>query len=166
MVVCMNKQKGFTLIELVVVIVILGILAATAAPKFIDVSTDAKVATIENIAGSLKTAATLANMKARVKGCEKDAKCDIEILQGTMEIEFGYPEARGEGSDLDIVDMIEFDSDVFTVNDDNNSNVEIGYDVEDNLDGECFARYIEQSGTGHPNPSSDEPHIEIVTDGC
>lgn len=160
------KQNGFTLIELVVVIVILGILAATAAPKFIDLSSDAKEATIENIAGSLKTASDLANMKARIKGCEKDEKCDIEILQGTMEIEYGYPEARGEGGDLDIIDMIEFDEDAFTINDDNNSNVEIGYDVEDDLDGECYARYIEQGGTGHPDNSSTEPHIETVTDGC
>lgn len=162
----MKNSKGFTLIELVVVIVILGILAATAAPKFIDVSSDAKAATIESIAGSLKTAAELTNMKARIKGCEQDAKCDIDILQGSMEIEYGYPEARGEGSDLDIVDMIEFDTDVFTVNDDNNSNVEIGYDVENNLDGNCYARYIEQSGTGHPDQNSTEPHIETVTTGC
>lgn len=162
----MNKQSGFTLIELVVVIVILGILAATSAPKFVDLSSDAKAATIENLAGSIKTAAELANMKARIKGCEKDEKCDIEILQGKMEIEYGYPEANGEGSDLDIIDMIDYDEDVFTINDGNNSNVEIGYDVEDNLDGECFVRYIEQNGTRHPDPTSDEPHIETVTDGC
>ena len=47
------KQKGFTLIELVVVIVILGILAATALPKFVDLSGDARTAAVQGFAGAI-----------------------------------------------------------------------------------------------------------------
>lgn len=55
----MSNQKGFTLIELVMVIVILGILAATALPKFADMRRDTILATMKNLKGALNAAATL-----------------------------------------------------------------------------------------------------------
>jgi MSHA pilin protein MshA len=61
----MENSKGFTLIELVVVIVILGILAAVALPKFVDLSGEARTASAAGIAGAISSAASI-NYGARV----------------------------------------------------------------------------------------------------
>jgi len=61
-----EKQAGFTLIELVVVIVILGILAATALPKFTDLSGEAEQAAVQGVAGALSSAGTINYAKAKV----------------------------------------------------------------------------------------------------
>jgi MSHA pilin protein MshA len=63
-----RSQQGFTLIELVVVIVILGILAVTAAPKFVDLSSDAKSATLDGAKAAIQSARDLQYAKSAIAG--------------------------------------------------------------------------------------------------
>lgn len=53
------RKQGFTMIELIVVIVILGVLAATALPKFIDMNSDAKAAALKGVVGAAASAMTI-----------------------------------------------------------------------------------------------------------
>lgn len=64
----MRKQQGFTIIELVVVIVILGILAAIAAPKFLNLQGDARRTVIQGVEGALRGAASIVHAKALIAG--------------------------------------------------------------------------------------------------
>jgi MSHA pilin protein MshA len=63
-----RSQAGFTLIELIIVIVILGILAVTAAPKFLDFGSDARKSVLQGVKGSLESAGSLVYGKAIIAG--------------------------------------------------------------------------------------------------
>ena len=102
----MKRSAGFTLIELIIVIVILGILAVTAAPKFINMQGDARKSVLNGMSASIKTAANLVYSKAIIAGVEKQAR-QVLAIQGvtgdSTDIAFGYPTAADTGI-LEVLD--------------------------------------------------------------
>ncbi|MCE9787964.1 type II secretion system protein [Shewanella chilikensis] len=91
----MRKQQGFTLIELVVVIIILGILAVTAAPKFINLQSDARASALQGMKGAIQGANSLVYSKAALAGVESQPSTTVDIAGTTVTtddvaIVFGY----------------------------------------------------------------------------
>lgn len=82
-------QAGFTLIELVLVIVLLGVLAVTAAPKFIDLQKDAELAVFNSLGETLLAAANLAHLKQIAQG--KGPNEALTINGQTINMRNGYP---------------------------------------------------------------------------
>ena len=91
----MKKQSGFTLIELVIVIVILGILATTAAPKFIDLQSDAKASLMQAVKGSIEAGIAGVHAKSLIAGNNNDAKkatpSNVMVAGAEIEIGAGWP---------------------------------------------------------------------------
>ena len=89
----MRKAQGFTLIELIVVIVILGILAATALPKFVDLQSDARLAKMQGALGSVKSAAALAHAAQLAQSL--NAASSVTMEGTTITMANGYPDVNG-----------------------------------------------------------------------
>jgi len=97
----MKRSAGFTLIELIIVIVILGILAVTAAPKFMNLQGDARKSTVSSLSGAVKSAASMAYSKAIIAGKDKVTTSTALAISGatggTTNVLYGYPTATDSG---------------------------------------------------------------------
>ncbi len=157
------NRKGFTLIELVIVIVILGILAAVAVPKFVGLTKDAKISAVKGFAGSLRAAANIVHAKWLIKGenpVNVEGK-DVYVDNLTGAVAPGYPLANSGSTTPGIVNAINYDNDTFTVDTTNTDNKTVfTYKNETN----CSVTY-----TYVPNDTDNAtsaPVVTIDTTGC
>lgn len=176
----MRNSRGFTLIELVIVIVILGILGAVAAPRFINMQGDAYKANLEALKGSVETAATLGHTKAILNGydtvgfpkADSNNNFKRDDDNGDVHFAYGYPDAGGNG----IIKMLQ-NSDTFS----SDKGTRFQY-THRNADYSLLiialdARHIYPESEPieskkceltyqHPKKAGEQPKVTLYTQGC
>lgn len=165
-----NKQAGFTLVELIIVIVILGILAVTAAPRFLNLQGDANASTLEGVQGSIRSGMNIVNGKAIIANVQNKAETDTPTpIVEDVALRFGYP-AGTIGAfeaflDIDFADVTTAATNADTADfnlsggDDATSTVTIfpnSYLVTD----ACRIEYVPATDKDTP------PTVTILTDDC
>lgn len=101
-----NTQQGFTLIELIVVIVILGILAAVAVPKFVSMQGDARYAVLQGVEASVRSTSAMIHAKALAAGATGSSATlpagSVEGIATTIAVTYGYPATTAINSLLNL----------------------------------------------------------------
>lgn len=110
----MKQERGFTLIELIIVIVILGILAAYAVPKYMSIDKEARVSVVKGLGGTMRSAAEMVHAVALVKG----ASGNVDIGSATVNIgNSSYPDPDAAGIVAALADTDGFTTTVDATND-------------------------------------------------
>ncbi len=102
----MKKQEGFTLVELIIVIVLLGILAAYAIPKYMSINREARISVTESLYGSVRAASDMVHGISEAQGV---ATGTITIAPGTtVTVNTGYATAAVTGIAAALADLSDF----------------------------------------------------------
>lgn len=155
-----KQQSGFTLIELIMVIVVLGILAAFALPRFADFGKEARVASIEGLAGSLRSAASIAHSRQLANNAAHNVSVTLEGKTITMI--GGFPTADADG----IVAAAQVDGFSKTAGG-AGAGTAITFTVDGYAGTGCQVVYTAATVTTATPPAADQPYIVTPTvTGC
>jgi MSHA pilin protein MshA len=163
----MKNNQGFTLIELIIVIVILGILAVTAAPRFLNMSGDAQRGVLQGVKAALESGSSMVYGKALIAGKQNAAIGGTDEVDTGILISFGYPKATETVLNL-VIEAPEdwvFSSDAATglvaeASPNTAGQIRLGPTAAALANDGCYVQYVT------PTAAGDKPSITIVGDGC
>ncbi|MGS2718853.1 pilus assembly FimT family protein [Eionea flava] len=134
-----KNHQGFTLIELMSVIVILGVLSAVAVPRFLDLGSSAKIAALQGVEGAMNSAITLVRAKAITQGLtaadsnpgnQSDLIIDFDGLSSEIDWRNLCPESVAElGDRMTMIDFINLNTAGGLSAELNNQYTLVGYDI-------------------------------------
>ncbi|WP_394209790.1 type II secretion system protein [Enterovibrio calviensis] len=159
----LKGPRGFTLIELIMVIILLGVVSVTALPKFFDMKSNAKTASLKAVKGTMRAAVDFTYSKSVIKGNHNlTAGSDVyvEINGNPVSIKFGTPLANYDGDKGSWDDLIHLDYEVFSTKIVSGHFVVFlkGSAVPTSLNDECIVLYKQANKIENPP--------EIKVNGC
>ncbi|WP_051202018.1 prepilin-type N-terminal cleavage/methylation domain-containing protein [Ferrimonas senticii] len=161
---------GFSLVELTIVLVLLALLAAIAAPKFIDLQREARAAALTQFAASVAAANRQLEMLAKMPSYR------AQPVQGRPDLTDvdidgdGHFETRLKCANLDNTDVLkrlDYSDDKFTWQLDDPEYLYVGFAPSNRLlSSQCYFRYTQANGSNNSCPVGAKAHYQLETSGC
>lgn len=144
----MNQHLGFSLIKLTVMLMILGILTVIAAPRFLNLHSEARMSALEGLKSAMQNAAGVVHAQAEQAPQATRSAVTMSLNSGSQVIEmvFGYPAATSAGIGHAVAGL----SDTATWRVVSTSATSISYGFRDDSEKACVVRYVQPSSAGEP----------------